>query len=61
MGYMIECPNLIFVNGRSVLVFCPQGLDESIVKYDNIYPNMYVIADDFTTGSKKSAKKMQDN
>lgn len=56
MGYMIECPNLIFVNGRSVLVFCPQGLDKSIVKYDNIYPNMYVIADGFTIGSKNQLK-----
>lgn len=46
MGYMIECPNLIFVDEKPVLIFCPQGLDKSVADYDNIYPNMYVIGDD---------------
>ncbi|KRL91237.1 sucrose-6-phosphate hydrolase [Lactobacillus kalixensis] len=45
MGYMIECPNLVEVDGKNVLIFCPQGLDKSIADYDNIYPNMYVVAD----------------
>lgn len=46
MGYMIECPNLVNVDNHAVLIFCPQGLDQKIAKYDNIYPNMYVTADD---------------
>lgn len=46
MGYMIECPNLVKVDGKWVLIFCPQGLNKSIADYQNIYPNMYVIADD---------------
>lgn len=46
-GYMIECPNLVFVDGKAVLVFCPQGLDKQVAAYDNIYPNMYVVGDDF--------------
>lgn len=46
MGYMIECPNLVFVDDQPVLIFCPQGLDKKITSYENIYPNMYV------TGSK---------
>lgn len=28
MGYMIECPNLVEVDGHVVLIFCPQGLDK---------------------------------
>ncbi|GAA3634256.1 sucrose-6-phosphate hydrolase [Lactobacillus hamsteri] len=46
MGYMIECPNLVNVNGHSVIIFCPQGLDKSVADYDDIYPNMYVIGDE---------------
>lgn len=46
MGYMIECPNLVEVDGKQVLIFCPQGLDKDVCAYQNIYPNMYVIADD---------------
>lgn len=42
---MIECPNLVKVDGKSVLIFCPQGLDKSVTNYQNIYPNMYVIGD----------------
>lgn len=45
MGYMIECPNLVKVDGKSVLIFCPQGLDKSVTNYQNIYPNIYVIGD----------------
>lgn len=47
MGYMIECPNLVFVDDKPVLIFCPQGLDKQTFDYQNIYPNLYVIADDF--------------
>ena len=47
MGYMIECPNLIFVDDKPLLVFCPQGLDKDVVAYDNIYPNMYLLGEDF--------------
>lgn len=46
-GYMIECPSLVFVNGKAVIVFCPQGLDKKVADYDNVYPNMYVIGDSF--------------
>lgn len=46
MGYMIECPNLVQVDDKWVLIFCPQGLNKSVANYQNIYPNMYVIADD---------------
>lgn len=46
LGYMIECPNIVRVDGHVVVIFCPQGLDKKITDYDDIYPNMYIIADD---------------
>ncbi|WP_164507420.1 sucrose-6-phosphate hydrolase [Lacticaseibacillus songhuajiangensis] len=45
LGYMIECPNLAFADGKVALIFCPQGLDQNIQAYANIYPNMYLVAD----------------
>ena len=53
MGYMIECPNLVFVNDQPVLIFCPQGLDKNIASYDNIYPNMYLIGEDIRLNGPK--------
>ncbi|RDW18843.1 sucrose-6-phosphate hydrolase [Oceanobacillus chungangensis] len=47
MGFMVECPNLVFVDNQPVLLFCPQGLDQNITPYQNIYPNMYVIGSAF--------------
>ncbi|QWQ38935.1 sucrose-6-phosphate hydrolase [Gemella sp. zg-570] len=46
-SYMIECPNLVFINEQPILLYCPQGLDKNILEYDNIYPNMYKIAQSF--------------
>ena len=45
--YMIECPNLVFINDKPVLIFCPQGLKQDLCSYDNIYPNVYAIGDSF--------------
>lgn len=45
LGYMIECPNLVYVSGKAVLIFCPQGLDKKVANYQNIYPEMYVIGE----------------
>lgn len=47
LGYMVECPNLITVDGRQVMIFCPQGLDHQTASYDNIYPDMYLTAEGF--------------
>ena len=47
--YMIECPNLVFVDGKPVLLYSPQGLDKAELDYDNIYPNTYKIFQDFDT------------
>ncbi|RYM02848.1 sucrose-6-phosphate hydrolase [Sporolactobacillus sp. THM7-7] len=43
MGFMIECPNLIFIQEQPVLIFCPQGLDQTVLDYQNIYPNVYLV------------------
>nr|WP_268744891.1 GH32 C-terminal domain-containing protein [Agrilactobacillus composti] len=47
LGYMVECPNLIFIDQQPVLIFCPQGLSQTIASYDNIYPNMYIVGEAF--------------
>lgn len=66
MGYMIECPNLVFVNDQPVLIFCPQGLDKSIASYDNIYPNMYSVGKNIDlsqakfTPTQKAPKDLDD-
>ncbi|MGT2929388.1 sucrose-6-phosphate hydrolase [Streptococcus dentasini] len=47
--YMIECPNLVFVDNRPVLLYSPQGLSKTELSYDNIYPNTYKICQSFDT------------
>lgn len=46
-AYMMECPNLVFISGQPVLLYCPQGLDKTVLDYGNIYPNMYKIGQSF--------------
>ncbi|UQS84871.1 sucrose-6-phosphate hydrolase [Apilactobacillus apisilvae] len=45
LGYMAECPNIGFIDGKLILVFCPQGADHSKFRYSNFYPTAYIIAD----------------
>ncbi|MFS1280433.1 sucrose-6-phosphate hydrolase [Enterococcus lactis] len=51
--YMIECPNLLFVDEKPVIIYCPQGLDKSELDYDNIYPNTFKICQSFDTENIK--------
>ncbi|HFE9458337.1 TPA: GH32 C-terminal domain-containing protein, partial [Streptococcus agalactiae] len=51
--YMIECPNIIFVKGKPVLLYSPQGLDKNELDYQNIYPNTYKIGQYFDANSSK--------
>ncbi len=53
MGYMVECPNLVFVDDQPVLIFCPQGLDKKVADYENIYPNMYIVGSDIRLDKAK--------
>lgn len=44
-GYMLECPDLIEVDGKQVLMFSPQGLapDKINHRYENIHNTGYVV------------------
>lgn len=53
MGFMVECPNLVFVDGKALLLFCPQGLEKEILPYQNIYPNTYVVANEFDSENNR--------
>jgi len=61
LGYMIECPNVAFVDGHVVILLCPQGLDRNRFDYQNIYPNTYIVADaiDWHTGTVINPGPMQ--
>lgn len=45
--YMVECPNLLFVEGQPVLLACPQGLSKDDLNYQNIYPNTVQLFQEF--------------
>ncbi|MFC6182414.1 sucrose-6-phosphate hydrolase [Lactiplantibacillus daowaiensis] len=47
LGYMVECPNLVFIDDRPVLTFCPQGISPDVLASDNRYPNAYVVGTAF--------------
>lgn len=47
LGFMVECPNLLFLDDRVLMLFCPQGLNKEELAYQNIYPNTYVLAEDY--------------
>ena len=42
-GYMWECPDLISIDGKDILIFCPQGLKEEKEHFNNIYQNGYLV------------------
>lgn len=52
-AYMMECPNLVFIEEQPVLLYCPQGLDKKVLDYDNIFPNMYKIGASFDPKNAK--------
>ena len=55
-AYMMECPNLVFIEDQPVLLYCPQGLSKEVLDYDNIYPNMYKIGQAFDTEKAQMVK-----
>lgn len=59
LGFMVECPNLLFIDGKAVLLLCPQGLDKSVLDYQNVYPNTYVLADDYTIEENRLENPLQ--
>ncbi|WP_155286830.1 sucrose-6-phosphate hydrolase [Lacticaseibacillus zhaodongensis] len=57
-GYMVECPNIDWVDNHVVLTFCPQGLDHKTLSYTNRYPNVAMIADDFDPSTRQFSGEM---
>lgn len=42
-GYMWECPDLISMDDKDILLFSPQGLEAESEYFNNIYQNGYII------------------
>ncbi|WP_156291299.1 glycoside hydrolase family 32 protein [Oceanobacillus salinisoli] len=40
-GYMWECPDLFSLDGKDILLVCPQGLDPEGFKYQNVFQSGY--------------------
>lgn len=45
-GYMWECPNIVFIENKMVMIFSPQGLKKEKYKFQNIYQSGYIILED---------------
>ncbi|MEI2664324.1 sucrose-6-phosphate hydrolase [Rossellomorea sp. LJF3] len=51
-GYMFECPDLFPLGERDILIFSPQGIEASGMKYQNVYQAGYVAGQfDSATGT----------
>lgn len=53
MGFMIECPNLLFIEDQILFIFCPQGISQEVVEYQNIFPNTYILAKEFNSNTNE--------
>lgn len=42
-GYMWECPDFFHLQGKDILLFCPQGVEPEGMKYKNLYQSGYFI------------------
>ncbi|WP_287825944.1 sucrose-6-phosphate hydrolase [Clostridium sp.] len=51
LGYMWECPNLLDISGKDVLIFCPQGVEKQGDLYNNRHQCGYLMGKlDYKTG-----------
>jgi beta-fructofuranosidase len=44
-GYMWECPDLFELDGKDVLIVCPQGLKPNGMLYNNVYQSGYFVGE----------------
>ncbi|MBE8207854.1 glycosyl hydrolase family 32, partial [Leptospira borgpetersenii serovar Ballum] len=44
-GYMWECPDLFMLDGKAILITCPQGVAREEKRYLNTYPSAYLCGD----------------
>ncbi|OUM92343.1 glycoside hydrolase family 32 protein [Caldibacillus debilis] len=42
LGYMWECPDFFHLQGKDILLFCPQGLEPKGMNYNNLYQSGYL-------------------
>lgn len=52
-GYMWECPDYFEVEGRGVLMFCPQGLSPQGDAYRNIHQSGYLLGEPLEVNSPR--------
>ena len=45
MGYMWECPDIFTIEGKTILLFSPQGIAAEGYKYNNVYQSGYAIGE----------------
>jgi beta-fructofuranosidase len=51
LGFMWECPDIIHMGGKDLLVFSPQGMEPEGLYYHNLHQSGYLLgALDYTTG-----------
>ena len=56
-GYMWECPDLFYVDGRQFLSVSPQGVDAQEYRFQNIYQSGYFTADGDLLADGKSLRE----
>ncbi|MFC1284147.1 sucrose-6-phosphate hydrolase [Bacillus paralicheniformis] len=44
-GYMWECPDMFELDGKDVLIVCPQGLEAEEMRYQNVYQSGYFVGE----------------
>lgn len=45
-GYMWECPDAVTLDGKTILMCCPQGVPRNELRFQNIYLSGYFILED---------------
>lgn len=49
-GFMWECPGMLSMDNKDILIFSPQGLEKEEFKYQNIYQSGYMVGNlDYNT------------
>ncbi|WP_434798471.1 glycoside hydrolase family 32 protein [Terrisporobacter vanillatitrophus] len=60
-GYMWECPDVFDLDNKTILITCPQGIEQEGIKYENIYQNGYLFMDNIVENTKLSEFNELDN
>lgn len=60
-GYMWECPDLFDLDNKTILINCPQGVEQEGIKYENVYQNGYFFVNDIKQHTNLSEFKELDN